>query len=121
MKFPAIPRAAFALPSTARPARPALAARPVAADAVKAGDKALFKRPGVTLAPSEDGPQVRSPVGLADFFGALVAAERLAKDASARAAADLMQRRAQSLKVEEQRRRANEQRVRRVVRHGRQR
>lgn len=81
--------------------------------------KALFRRPGVNLPPSDEEPQARSPIGMADFFGALVAAERLARDPGARAAADLLRRRAKSLKAEEQKRRANEQRVRRVARYER--
>ena len=87
-------------------------------DASKEEGKALFRKPGVDLRPTEDDPQARSPMGMADFFGALVAAERLAKDADARAAAELLHRKAKLLKAEDQKRRANEQRVRRVARYG---
>lgn len=83
--------------------------------------KALFKKAGATLSDADvdDSPLARSPIGMADFFGARIAAEQLANAPDARAAADLLRRRAQSLKAEEQKRRARE-RVRRIARYGRQ-
>jgi hypothetical protein len=90
-------------------------------DAASEESRALFKKPGArTPTPSNAADaQPRSPIELADFFGARIAAEQLAHDPDARAAAELFRRREKALKAEEQARRTNQQRVRRVGRYGR--
>lgn len=89
-------------------------------DAESEESRALFKKPGTRLPQPSAGsePQNRSPIELADFFGARIAAEQLANDPDARAAADLLHRRDEALQADDQKRRSNEQRVRRVGRYG---
>lgn len=83
--------------------------------------RALFKKPGarvpLPLAGSE--LQNRSPIELADFFGARIAAEQLANDPDARAAADLLNQRDEALDIGDRQRLRGEQRKRRAGRYGR--
>ncbi|NIM43018.1 MAG: hypothetical protein GTN84_17390 [Hydrogenophaga sp.] len=83
--------------------------------------RALYKKPGVrlTLPPTQDGPQNRPPIELADFFGERIAAEQLAKDPDARVAAELLNRRDETLDIGERQRTREEQRKQRAGRYGR--
>jgi hypothetical protein len=82
--------------------------------------RALFKKPGarLPLPRTQDGPQSRPPIELADFFGARIAAEQLAKDPDARVAAELLYRREMALKEAGRQPRVSAQRVRRPGKRG---
>jgi hypothetical protein len=90
-------------------------------DADSEESRALFKRPGARLPLPSTGsePQTHSPIELADFFGARIAAEKLANDPDARAAADLLNQRDESLDIGDRQRLRDEQRKRRAGRYGR--
>ncbi|HSX92430.1 MAG TPA: hypothetical protein VLG41_05890 [Hydrogenophaga sp.] len=83
--------------------------------------RALYKKPGarLPLPPTQNGPQNRPPIELADFFGARIAAEQLAMDPDARVAAELLNQRDEALDVGDRQRLRNEQRKRRSGRYGR--
>jgi len=89
-------------------------------DADSEESRALFKRPGarLPLPPTGSEPQTRSPIELADFFGARIAAEKLANDPDARAAADLLNQRDEALDIGDRQRLRDEQRKRRAGRYG---
>lgn len=92
-------------------------------DADSEESRALFKRPGARLPLPSTGsePQTRSPIELADFFGARIAAEKLANDPDARAAADLLNQRDETLDIGDRQRLRDEQRKQRAGRYGRRR
>ncbi len=87
-------------------------------DADSEESRALFKRPGarVPQPPAGSEPQNRSAIELADFFGARIAAEKLANDPDARAAAELLNQRDEAMTDADCKRRPDAQRVGRVGR-----
>lgn len=80
--------------------------------------RALFQKRGLRPQPAATPGANRAPKALAEFFTERIAAERLANDPDARAAAELLRRRDRALKPQEQQRRQRE-RVRRVKRYAR--
>ncbi len=85
--------------------------------------RALYKKPGARLPPppTQDGPQSRQPIELADFFGARIAAEQLAQDPDARVAAELLNQRDETLDIGNRQRLRDEQRKRWAGRYGKRR